>query len=48
MDLIVKFTVSKPIIKFLGEPENIKFVIRGKGIVVTRLFNFYFKLQIDT
>ncbi|MDH3311583.1 MAG: hypothetical protein OEM28_00350 [Nitrosopumilus sp.] len=27
--------VPKPIIEFLGKPENLKFVIRGKGIVVT-------------
>jgi len=28
--------VPKPIIDFLGEPENIKFVIRGKGIIVIK------------
>jgi len=28
--------VPKPIIDFLGDPESLKFVIRGKGIIVTR------------
>lgn len=27
--------VPKPIIKFLGDPESLKFVIRGKGIIIT-------------
>lgn len=27
--------IPKPIIEFLGEPENLKFVIRGKGVIVT-------------
>jgi hypothetical protein len=27
--------VPKPIIEFLGNPENLKFMIRGKGIIVT-------------
>lgn len=29
-------TIPKPIIEFLKDPEKIKFVIRGKGIVVTK------------
>ncbi len=28
--------VPKPIIELLKDPERIKFVIRGKGIVVTK------------
>jgi len=28
--------VPKPIIEFLGNPENLKFVIKGKGIIITR------------
>jgi len=27
--------IPKPIIEFLGDPEKLKFVIRGKGIIVT-------------
>jgi len=28
--------VPKPIIEFLKDPKSLKFVIRGKGIIVTR------------
>jgi hypothetical protein len=28
--------VPKPIIELLGSPENLKFIIRGKGIIVTK------------
>ena len=31
--------VPKPIVEFLGNPENLKFVIRGKGIIVTKDFH---------
>ena len=28
--------VPKPVMEFLGDPENLKFVIKGKGIIVTK------------
>lgn len=28
--------VPKPVMEFLGDPENLKFVIKGKEIIVTK------------